>query len=105
MHNPIEERVIELTNQAWPLPAGQIKVGNRVTLIEMDIQAQKLELIEWLTQLTDERVLAKISALRREKTDWWGQISHEEKADIAQGLKDLEEGKSSPFDQVIAKYR
>lgn len=31
----------------------------------MDIQAEKLQLIEWLAQLQDEEVISRIKALRR----------------------------------------
>jgi putative addiction module component (TIGR02574 family) len=35
----------------------------------MDIRAEKLDLIQWLTQLSDEKVIRKIKALRNEKSD------------------------------------
>ena len=33
----------------------------------MDLQAEKLDLIHWLTQLSDKKIISKISALRNEK--------------------------------------
>jgi hypothetical protein len=33
----------------------------------MDLQAEKLDLIQWLVQLSDENLIRKISALRNEK--------------------------------------
>ena len=43
-----------------------------LTLIElkmktMDLRAEKLDLIQWLAQLSDENVIRKIKALRNEK--------------------------------------
>ncbi len=34
----------------------------------MDIKAEKLDLIQWLTQLSDEKTINKIRALRNEKS-------------------------------------
>jgi hypothetical protein len=36
----------------------------------MDIKAYKLALIQWLLELTDENVMAKIKNLRNEDADW-----------------------------------
>lgn len=35
----------------------------------MDLQAEKLDLIQWLAQLTDEKLIHKIKALRNEKAN------------------------------------
>ena len=38
----------------------------------MDIQAEKLELIEWLANLNDASVIDKIKAIKsRKDLDWW----------------------------------
>lgn len=37
-----------------------------VTFVGMDIQAEKLGLIQWLAQLSDENVIAKIKSLKNE---------------------------------------
>ena len=52
----------------------------------MNIEAEKLGLIQWLTQLTDETVIKKIIAIRGEKTDWWDAIDEDERKEI---MKDL----------------
>lgn len=36
----------------------------------MDIKAEKLNLIQRLIELTDETIIAKINALRKDKSDW-----------------------------------
>jgi len=35
----------------------------------MDLRAEKLDLIQWMAQLSDEKVIRKIKALRNEKLD------------------------------------
>lgn len=41
----------------------------------MDIQTKKLDLIQWLIQLNDDRVLSKIEALQTETTNFWAELN------------------------------
>ncbi|MCD6598202.1 MAG: hypothetical protein J7L04_10965 [Bacteroidales bacterium] len=62
----------------------------------MNIQAEKIGLIEWIARLNDSVVIGKLKQMREDyskSTDWWDEISIEEKKSIARGLKDLEEGR------------
>jgi len=62
----------------------------------MNIQAEKIGLIEWIARLNDSVVIGKLKQMREDyskSTDWWDKISIEEKESIARGLKDLEEGR------------
>ena len=76
----------------------------------MNIQAEKLELIEWLAKVNDFSIIDKLKSIRAEyikKTDWWEQISEQEKMDIQQGLQDIETGNVKTHDEVkeiYAKY-
>ncbi|MBZ0246604.1 MAG: hypothetical protein K8H85_11710 [Cyclobacteriaceae bacterium] len=72
----------------------------------MDIQAEKLELIEWLANLNDASVIDKIKAIKsRKDLDWWESLSEEQKQDIEAGISDLDSGRKKPFNQVIRKLR
>lgn len=71
----------------------------------MDIKAEKLDLIQWLIQLTDENVIAKIKKLRKEDADWWDSLSTEEANAIREGLDELDRGEGIPHDQVAAEAR
>jgi len=71
----------------------------------MDLKAEKLELIQWLAQLTDENIIAKIRNLRNEKTDWWDQIADEERISIQEGLEELERGEGVSHEEVLKKVR
>ncbi len=62
----------------------------------MNIQAEKIGLIEWIARLNDSVVIGKLKQMREDyskSTDWWDEISIEEKKSIARELKDLEEGR------------
>jgi len=73
--------------------------------IVMDIKAEKLDLIQWLLQLTDENVIAKIKQLRNEDADWRDSLSAEEARSIREGLEELDKGEGVPHDQVVAEAR
>ena len=75
-----------------------------VTFVGMDIQAEKLGLIQWLAQLSDEDVIAKIKALRSEQADWWDEISTEEKAEIAEALLQADQGDTKSHAEIRKKY-
>ena len=73
----------------------------------MDIQAEKLKLIEWLLSLKDHSIIEKLNFFKEnvsEKNDWWETLSDFEKQSIDQGIKDIEEGKTLPHSEVMKKY-
>lgn len=72
----------------------------------MDIQAEKLRLIEWITSLNDASVIDQIIALKSSKElDWWDSLTKEQKEDIEAGISDLDSGKKKLFTEIIGKYR
>jgi predicted transcriptional regulator len=70
----------------------------------MDIQAEKLKLIQWLAQLSDEGMIAKIRALRNEGSDWWDEISEQERVEIEEGLNQAEQGNLKSHLEIRKKY-
>ena len=72
--------------------------------VHMDIQSEKLGLIQWLVQLTDESMIARIRALQNEKMDWWNCISDDEKAEIEEGLLQADQGEVTPHSEILKKY-
>jgi len=74
----------------------------------MNIQAEKLELIEWLARINDFSLIDKLKTIKAEySNDWWDQISEEEKESIQQGLLDIEVGDTKAHEKVkeiYAKY-
>ncbi len=73
----------------------------------MDIQAEKLKLIEWLKNLSDQSIIEKLKLFKDnllDKSDWWEALSDDEIKSIDEGLKDIEEGRTMPHSEVMKKY-
>lgn len=71
----------------------------------MNLEAEKLSLIQWLAQVTDEEIIDKIKTLRASTSDWWDQITIEERTEIEEGLSQANSGKVIPHEEVMKKYR
>lgn len=71
----------------------------------MNIETRKVSLISWISHLNDEEIISKIESLQKNEPDWWDLISDDEKAEIEQGLADIEEGKVKSHDEVMSKYK
>ena len=72
----------------------------------MDIQAEKLQLIEWLAGLNNMAVLKQFISLKKEQEkDWWSQISDVEKSEIQEGLGQADRGEVVPHKEVMKKYK
>jgi predicted transcriptional regulator len=73
----------------------------------MNIQAEKLSLIEWILKLQNKSVIAKLKRIQEEhidSEDWWNELSKEEKESIERGLKDIEEGRIHSHESVRKIY-
>jgi hypothetical protein len=67
----------------------------------------KLELIEWLTKLEDDETIRYLKVVKDSKLSdhsWWDDLSQNQKNGINQGLKDIDEGRVTPHDEVLKKY-
>jgi predicted transcriptional regulator len=72
----------------------------------MDIQTEKLRLIEWLAGLNDSETINEFITLKEKKEmDWWDQISAEERSEIEEGLAQADRGELIPHEEVMAKYK
>lgn len=73
---------------------------------DMDIQAEKIRLIEWLAGLNDTKTLNEFITLKKKKeVDWWDEISAEEQAEIEEGLAQADRGEVVPHKEVMEKYK
>jgi hypothetical protein len=70
----------------------------------MDIYAKKIHLIEWLLNLQDEKVLKQIENLRS-GTDFWDELSSEEKKEITKGIVELDRGEKHSYESIVASHR
>ncbi len=72
----------------------------------MDIQAEKLNLIKWLTSVDEPSVIQQFIALKnRQQNDWWDNISDEELAEIEEGLAQADNGEVIAYEEVMSKYQ
>lgn len=73
--------------------------------MDINLQNKKIKLIQWLSTLNDETIIEKIMKLREtEGTDWWKEISKEEKKSIEQGIKDADSGKLKSHSEARILY-
>jgi len=71
----------------------------------MDIQLEKLELIKMLADTEDPAIIKSIRKIfKKEKKDWWDDLTEEQKEEIKFGEKQIENGKYSDFESFIQKY-
>jgi hypothetical protein len=72
----------------------------------MGHDAVKLELIEWLTKLEDDNTIQFLKIIKDadSEDDWWNELSDEQRQGIQRGLKDVENGRVIPHDEVRLKY-
>lgn len=76
----------------------------------MNIHAEKLGLIEWISKLNDISIIEKLKSIKEDysKTmDWWDTLKKEELESIKRGLRNLEDGKIHSHEtarKVYEKY-
>ena len=73
---------------------------------QISIEKEKLEIIKWVTSLKDNTAIERLRMLRTNpiKSDWWNEISDEEKASIDKGLMDIKAGKVKPHKEAKKLY-
>jgi hypothetical protein len=73
--------------------------------MDLNLQNNKIELIQWLSTLNDQSLIEKIMTLRKkEKTDWWNEISSDEQKSIEKGIQDADNGKLTSHSNVKQIY-
>ena len=72
----------------------------------MNIESEKLKLIDWIANLRDDSIIERIKMLKENQSgvDWWDEITEEEKAAIEKGLEDVKAGRLVPHEKVKAEY-
>ncbi len=68
----------------------------------MGHDALKLELIEWLVRLEDDEVIRYLKTVKdnEQDHDWWNTLTDEQKEGIERGLRDIDEGRTVPHEEV-----
>jgi hypothetical protein len=73
----------------------------------MEQETIKLELIEWLTKLNDLETLNYLKVVKDSRfvnNDWWNDLTKYQIQGIQRGLKDVDEGRVIPHEDVKRKY-
>jgi len=73
----------------------------------MGHNALKLELIEWLAKLDDDETIEYLKVVKDSKLskhDWWDDLTPNQKLGIERGLRDIDQGKTIPHQDVKKKY-
>jgi hypothetical protein len=71
----------------------------------MNLETRKINLINWISTLQDDKTLQKIEKLQKERTDWWDTMNNEDKKAINEGLAQLDKGEYYTHDQVRSKIK
>jgi hypothetical protein len=72
----------------------------------MDIQLEKLEAINMLKETNDPSIIMAVAKLlRKDKKDWWDDLTEAQKEDVAQSELEFERGEFTSFEDVMKKYR
>lgn len=75
----------------------------------MDVIALRTDLHNMIDKITDSNILNAVKTLLSEKTanqtDWWDEITDEERAEIKEGLAETEKGEVISHEEVMAKYK
>lgn len=72
----------------------------------MNIQAEKLDIIQWLATVNDSKIIKKFMLLKRSNEEWVSvNLSHEEKDAIDKGLQSLNEGRFKTNEEVTESTR
>lgn len=72
----------------------------------MDIQLEKLELIKLLAETQDPAIIKSIRKIfKKEKKDWWDDLTEAQKADIEEGERQIERGDFVLYEDIMKKYR
>ena len=71
----------------------------------MNLHARKLNLINWISSIQEEEVLAHMEKVQEETSDWWNSVSKVDKKAICDGLEQLDSGDYLSRSQVRNKIK
>ena len=72
----------------------------------MDIELEKLELIELLEATNDATIIASIKKIfNASKKDFWEELTEAQKLDIEEGERQIERGEFVEYETMMKKYR
>ncbi|NCA86994.1 MAG: hypothetical protein EOM83_15770 [Clostridia bacterium] len=70
----------------------------------MDIQTTKLELLKIILENEDSEFIQRVSDfVRKEKPDFWNELSLSEQKEIKKGIDELDNGKRVSYESFLKK--
>ena len=72
-----------------------------------ELNSTKLELIQWISSLKDDKFVSLMNSFRISKSDgdFWNELSDQQKAEIDLGIAQLDRGEGISFDDFLKKHR
>jgi len=73
----------------------------------MNIQAEKIEIMKLILETDNQNILESVKKMftKNTTTDFWETLPQEQKEDVLQGLKEIENGEVVDYDDFMKKYR
>ncbi|MGE4287373.1 MAG: hypothetical protein AB7E36_01700 [Salinivirgaceae bacterium] len=71
----------------------------------MNIETRKINLIHWITRLTDEEVLKQIENLKNKDADWWDELPESVRNSVEKGIEQADNGEMIPHENVIKEVK
>ena len=72
----------------------------------MDIQLEKIELMKMLAETEDPVIIKSIRKIfKKEKKDWWNDLTDEQKEDIEEGERQIERVEFVLYEDMMKKHR
>ena len=71
----------------------------------MNIQSKKIELVQLILNINKPALLDKIKQLLIQETDWWDELSEEQKDSIEVGLEQANRGETLTHEQVVNEMK
>ena len=70
----------------------------------MDIQTTKLELLKTILETENTDFIQRVADfVKKEKVDFWDELSLSEQSEIKQGIEELEKGRRVSYDSFLKK--
>ncbi len=70
----------------------------------MDIKTSKIELVKMILNIDNDNFIKRvIDFINNEKSDFWNELTASEQAEIKKGIEQLDNGKRTPYKDVLKK--
>lgn len=73
----------------------------------MNIQSEKIEIMKLILETDNPNILESVKNIFKKDTttDFWETLPQEQKDDILQGIKDIENGEVVDYEDFMKKFR